>query len=134
MNRKKFSPSDYNKEAPFDDSCIKIFIIYEGLDKEPNYFQAFCETFLEIKKAYVHHVLESNSPVKGNMPINLLSRVLDFIDNPPKDLKFTPSVDDKFRFILDVDKHPKQQITDLKNYSDELIDSNLFISNFCFEV
>ena len=134
MNRKKYSLSDYNKEAPFDDSCIKLFIIYEGMDKEPNYFQAFCETFLEVKKAYVHHLLEINSPIKGNMPKNLLARAKDFIDNPPEYLRFTPSVDDKFRFVLDVDKHPEEQIIDLKNYSDTLLDSKLFISNFCFEI
>jgi hypothetical protein len=133
MNRKKYSLTDYNKEAPFDDSCIKLFIIYEGIDKEPNYFQAFCETFIEVKKANVHHVLESNSPIKGNMPKNLLTRAKDFIENPPEDLKFTPSVDDKFRFVLDVDKHPAQQTIDLKTYSDTLLDAKLYISDFCFE-
>lgn len=134
MQRRKYSFADYNKKEPFDDSCIKFFIIYEGSDKEPNYFQAFNEEFIEPKKAYIHHLLENESPVKGNMPKNLLERAKDFIENPPKDLKFTPSKTDRFRFVLDVDKHPKKQITDLKEYSETLIDSELFISNFCFEV
>jgi hypothetical protein len=134
MNRKKYSLDDYNKKEPFDDSCIKFFIIYEGADREPNYFEAFKNEFLEEKKAYMHHVLEKSSSIKGNMPINLIDRAKDFIKNPPKSLKFTPSDDDKFRFVIDVDKHPKKQIVDLKKYSDTLLDSNLFISNFCFEI
>lgn len=133
MNRRKYTLDDYNKNEPFDDSCIKFFIIYEGADKEPNYFEAFKNAFLEEKKAFIHHVLE-NSAVKGNMPKNLIDRAKDFIENPPKDLKFTPSEEDKFRFVIDVDKHPKQQIIDLKEYNDSLTDSGLFISNFCFEV
>ena len=134
MQRRKFKLDDYNKKEPFDDSCIKFFIIYEGIDKEPNYFEAFKEIFIEEKKAYIHHVLESESPIKGNMPKNLHERAFDFIENPPKELKFTPSKTDKFRFVLDVDKHPQEQITALKNYSDTLVDSALYISNFCFEV
>ncbi len=134
MNRKKYTLEDYNKKEPFDESCIKFFVIYEGITKEPNYFEAFNETFIEQKKAYIHHILESESPIKGNMPKNLLDRVVDFIENPPKDLRFTPSKTDRFRFVLDSDKHPKQQIESLKNYSDSLIDSILYISNFCFEV
>lgn len=134
MQRRKYSIADYNKSEPFDDSCIKFFIIYEGRETEPNYFEAFNEKFIEPKKAYIHHLLEKKSPVKGNMPKNLLERAKNFIENPPKDLKFTPSKTDRFRFVLDVDKHPKEQITDLKKYSDSLIDSELFISNFCFEV
>lgn len=134
MQRKKYSLADYNKSEPFDDSSIKFFIIYEGVDKEPNYFEAFKNTFLEEKKAYVHHVLESSTLIKGNMPKNLIDRAKDFIKNPPKDLKFTPSEEDKFRFVIDVDKHPKKQIEDLKKYSDSLLDSNLYISNFCFEI
>jgi hypothetical protein len=134
MLRKKYKLEDYNKKEPFDDSSVKFFIIYEGADKEPNYFEAFKNGFLEEKKAYVHHVLEDSSPIKGNMPKNLIERVKDFINNPPKDLKFTPSEEDKFRFVIDVDKHPEQQIIDLKEYNDTLLDSNLFISNYCFEV
>ncbi|MFC5682284.1 RloB family protein [Flavobacterium sp. MAHUQ-51] len=134
MQRRKYSLEDYNKKDPFDDSCIKFFILYEGIDKEPNYFQAFCDTFLEEKRVYVHHILETNSNIKGNMPKNLLDRVKDFLDNPPKDLKFTPSNEDKFRFVLDVDKHPKQQIVNLYEYCETLLDSNLYISNFCFEI
>lgn len=134
MNRKKYTFEDYNKKEPFDESCVKFFVIYEGTIKEPNYFEAFNETFIEQKKAYIHHILESESPIKGNMPKNLLDRVVDFIENPPKDLRFTPSKTDRFRFVLDIDKHPKEQIESLKNYSDSLVDSNLYISNFCFEV
>lgn len=134
MIRKKYSLNDYNKVDPFDDSCIKFFILYEGIDKEPNYFEAFSKKFLEPKKAYVHHVLENNSPIKGNMPINLKDRAYEFLTNPPKNLKFTPSKTDKLRFILDVDKHPIEQIKELKDFSDNLLDSNLFISNFCFEI
>lgn len=133
MNRRKFKIEDYNKKAPHKDAT-KYFIIYEGVDKEPNYFEAFCENFLEQKKAYVHHLLESNSSIKGNMPKNLIERVKDFILIPPKEIKFTPSLDDKFRFVLDVDKHPINQIEDLKEYSDSLKDSKLFISNYCFEI
>lgn len=133
MIRKKYTFDDYNKKEPFDDSCVKFFIIYEGVDREPNYFEAFKNNFLEEKKAFIHHILE-NSNVKGNMPKNLIDRVKDFIKNPPKNLKFTPSEEDKFRFVIDVDKHPLQQIIDLKEYNDTLLDSNLFISNFCFEI
>ncbi len=133
MNRRKYTLDDYNKKEPFDDSCVKFFIIYEGTDREPNYFEAFKNVFLEEKKAYVHHVLE-NSIVRGNMPKNLIDRAKDFIKNPPKDIKFTPSEEDKFRFVIDVDKHPIQQIINLKEYNDTLTDSGLYISNFCFEV
>lgn len=134
MLRRKYTLDDYNKSEPFDDSCIKIFIIYEGTVKEPNYFEAFNQAFIEIKKAYIHHLLDNESSVKGNMPKNLLERTKNFIDNPPEGLRFTPSITDKFRFVIDVDKHPLDQIADLKNYCDSLIDSKLFISNFCFEV
>lgn len=134
MQRKKYSLTDYNKSEPFDDSCVKFFIIYEGVDKEPNYFEAFKNEFLEDKKAYIHHVLENSTPIAGNMPKNLIERAKYFLKNPPKDLKFTPSTTDRFRFVLDVDRHPIKQIKDLKGYSDSLMDSKLFISNFCFEV
>ncbi|WP_395061802.1 RloB family protein [Flavobacterium sp.] len=134
MLRRKFKIDDYNKQDPFDDSCIKFFIVYEGSDREPNYFEAFKNVFLEEKKAYIHHVLEDSSSIKGNMPKNLINRAKEFIKNPPKNLKFTPSEEDKFRFVIDVDKHPKEQIIDLKEYSDTLLDSNIFISNFCFEI
>lgn len=134
MLRRKYNPQEYNKKNPVDDSNIKYFILYEGIDKEPNYFQFFNDVFLEEKRIYVHHILESNTPIKGNMPKNLHERAVDFIKNPPKNLKFTPSADDKFRFVLDVDKHPKKQIEDLKKYSDSLFDSKIFISNYCFEV
>lgn len=133
MNRRKYKLEDYNKVEAFEDAT-KIFIIYEGADKEPNYFQAFNETFLDSKKAYIHHILDGESGIIGNMPENLKQRVIAFLDNPPKDIKVTPTKEDKFRFVLDVDKHPIEQIIALKEYSDELFDSSLYISNYCFEI
>lgn len=133
MQRKKYSLADYNKKEAFEDAT-KFFIIYEGIDKEPNYFQAFNETFLDLRKAYVHHVLDGDGAVVGNMPENLKERVIAFLKNPPKDLKFTPSPDDKFRFVLDVDRHPQGQIIALEEYSQTLTDAQVFISNYCFEV
>lgn len=134
MQRRKYTPLEYNKKEPTDDSNIKYFILYEGIDKEPNYFQFFNETFLDNKRVYVHHILESNSPIKGNMPKNLLERAKDFISNPPEDIKFTPSETDKFRFVIDVDKHPQKQIEDLNNFSSNFVDSKVYISNYCFEI
>ncbi|MEL1246357.1 RloB family protein [Flavobacterium sp. DGU11] len=133
MLRRKYSLKDYNKLEAFKDAT-KFFIIYEGADKEPNYFQAFNDTFLDQKKAYIHHVLEVDTDIAGNMPENLRDRVIHFLKNPPKDLQVTPSKDDKFRFVLDVDKHPPAQILSLKEYSESLVDAHLYISNFCFEV
>jgi hypothetical protein len=133
MNRKKYSASDYNKAEAFQDAT-KFFIIYEGTVKEPNYFQGFNETFLDIKSAYVHHILEANTGIIGNTPLKLKERAEFFIKNPPADIKITPSNEDKFRFVLDVDKHPQIQIEELKNYCDNLFDANLYISNYCFEV
>lgn len=133
MNRKKYSASDYNKAEAFQDAT-KFFIIYEGTVKEPNYFQAFNETFLDKKSAYVHHILEANTGVIGNTPLKLKKRAEFFIKSPPADINITPSKDDKFRFILDVDKHPPIQIKELKTYCDSLFDANLYISNYCFEV
>lgn len=133
MNRKKYSASDYNKAEAFQDAT-KFFIIYEGTVKEPNYFQAFNETFLNKKSAYVHHILEANTGIIGNTPLKLKERAAFFIKNPPSDIKITPSKEDKFRFVLDVDKHPQIQIEELKNYCDSLFDANLYISNYCFEV
>ncbi|WP_374506032.1 RloB family protein [Flavobacterium sp.] len=133
MNRKKYSASDYNKAEAFQDAT-KFFIIYEGTVKEPNYFQAFNESFLNRKSAYVHHILEANTGIIGNTPLKLKERAELFIKNPPTDINITPSKEDKFRFILDVDKHPKIQIEELKTYCDSLFDANLYISNYCFEV
>ena len=133
MNRKKYSANDYNKAEAFQDAT-KFFVIYEGTVKEPNYFQAFNETFLDKKSAYVHHILETNTGIIGNTPLKLKERAEFFIKNPPVDIKITPSKEDKFRFVLDVDKHPPIQIEELKSYCDSLFDSNLFISNYCFEV
>ena len=133
MIRKKYALEDYNKKEAFHDAT-KIFIIYEGIDREPNYFQAFNDAFLDPKKAYVHHVLDGHSGIVGNMPINLKDRAKAFLANPPEDIKVTPSKEDKFRFVLDVDKHPLEQIQILKDFSDGLPDSSLFISNYCFEV
>ncbi|MGV3461537.1 MAG: RloB family protein [Flavobacterium sp.] len=133
MQRRKYSLNDYNKKDAFEDAT-KIFIIYEGTDKEPNYFQAFNESFLDAKKAYVHHILDGEAGVVGNMPENLKQRVISFLEEPPKDIKVTPTKEDKFRFVLDVDKHPAEQITALKEYSDSFVDSALYISNYCFEV
>ena len=133
MNRKKYTPSDYNKKAPFKDAT-KIFIIYEGTVKEPKYFEAFNDIFIDTQKSYVHHILDGDSGVIGNMPKNLKERAEKFIENPPKDIKVTPSLDDKYRFVLDVDKHPEEQIVALKSYCDSMEDSKLYISNYCFEV
>lgn len=49
-------------------------------------------------------------------------------------IRVTPSIDDKFRFVLDVDKHPRDQVDELKQFCDKLKDAGLFISNYCFEV
>ncbi|MEO8252919.1 MAG: RloB family protein [Flavobacterium sp.] len=133
MNRKKYSASDYNKAEAFKDAT-KFFIIYEGTVKEPNYFQAFNEKFLDKKSAYVHHVLEANTGIIGNTPLKLKERAEFFIKNPPADINITPSKEDKFRFVLDVDKHPLIQIEELKTYCGSLLDANLYISNYCFEV
>lgn len=133
MNRKKYSASDYNKAEAFQDAT-KYFIIYEGAVKEPNYFQAFNETFLDKKSAYVHHILEANTGIIGNTPLKLKERAEFFIKSPPSDIKITPSKEDKFRFVLDVDKHPIIQIEELKDFCNTLFDANLYISNYCFEV
>ncbi len=133
MNRKKYAYEDYNKAVAVKDAT-KYFIVYEGREKELNYFEAFNETFLDEKKAYVHHVLEKDTGVEGNTPLKLKERAEAFINNPPKYLKVTPANDDKFRFVLDVDKHPIEQIKELKCYCEGLNDGSLYISNFCFEV
>lgn len=133
MRRGKFKFEDYNKKDPSKDAT-KYFIIYEGEVKEPNYFQAFNEAYLDTKTAYIHHILENNSGIIGNTPLKLKERASTFISSPPENLKITPSHDDKFRFVLDVDKHPREHIQELKDYCDSLADANLYISNFCFEI
>jgi len=133
MLRRKFKIEDYNKNEPLKDAT-KYFIIYEGLVKEPNYFEAFNQSFLDKKSVYIHHILEFDTGIIGNTPLKLMERAEAFIKTPPKDIKVTPSIDDKYRFVLDVDKHPRDQIDELKIYCDELNNANLFISNFCFEV
>lgn len=133
MQRRKFKLEDYNKSEPSRDAT-KYFIIYEGAVKEPNYFEAFNTTFLDSKSGYIHHVLEKDTEVFGNTPLKLIERAEAFIKTPPAGIKVTPSADDKFRFVLDVDKHPKEQIYELKNFCESLKDSNLYISNYCFEV
>jgi len=133
MQRRKFKLEDYNKKAPSKDAT-KYFIIYEGAVKEPNYFEAFNKTFLDVKTAYIHHILENDTDVFGNTPLKLKERAESFIKTPPTGVKVTPSIDDKFRFVLDVDKHPLEHINELKEFCDNLNDANLFISNFCFEV
>ncbi|WP_394775541.1 RloB family protein [Flavobacterium sp.] len=133
MNRKKYSLGDYNKKQENQDAT-KFFIVYEGNVKEPNYFEAFNETFLDRKTAYIHHILENNTGVVGNTPLKLKERVESFIKNPPKDIKVTPTIEDKYRLVLDVDKHPDAQIIEVKNFCNQLGDAKLFISNYCFEV
>ena len=133
MNRKKYSLEDYNKKQG-DEDATKIFIVYEGNVKEPNYFEAFNETFLDQKTAYIHHILENNTGVVGNTPLKLKERVESFINNPPTDIKVTPTIEDKYRLVLDVDKHPNEQIIELKKFCEDLNDARLFISNYCFEV
>lgn len=133
MTRSKFKKEDYNKDEASKDAT-KYYIIYEGVDKEPNYFEAFNEAFLDKKTAYIHHVLEVDTGIFGSNPSKLKERAEEFIKNPPKDLKIKPQNDDKFRFVLDIDDHPKKQIEELKKYCDELPNANLYISNYCFEV
>jgi len=132
MRRKRYAIENYNKNEALKDAT-KYFVIYEG-KKEPRYFEAFNVSFLDEKSAYVHHILEESNGVVGNTPLKLKERAKAFIDNPPKSLRITPSVDDRFRFVLDVDRHPRDHIEELKTYCEALVDGDLFISNFCFEV
>ncbi|WP_324067294.1 MAG: RloB family protein [Flavobacterium sp.] len=131
MERKKFKIDDYNKREPFKDAT-KFFVVYEG-EKELNYFQLFNYLFLPPEKASIIHVLEKDTIV-GSQPKKLIERADFFIKNPPKDISVTPSEDDKFRFVLDVDQHPADQFNELYEYCNKLNDANLYISNICFEV
>jgi hypothetical protein len=133
MERKRFSLDDYNKKAAFEDAT-KFFIVYEAEKKELKYFETFNFLFFETKKATILHVLEKDTQVIGSQPKKLIERAKCFIENPPIDLKITPTEDDKFRFVLDVDEHPIEQFPELENYCKNLPDANIFISNFCFEV
>ncbi|MDV6167632.1 RloB family protein [Flavobacterium sp. DG1-102-2] len=133
MDRKRYSLADYNKkEASVD--ATKFFIIYEGELKEPKYFEAFNNNFLNPKTACILHVFESDTKIVGSQPKKLIERAVEFIENPPTGLKVTPTLEDKFRFVLDVDDHPTAQFDELKDYCRSLPDANLYISNYCFEV
>lgn len=133
MERKRYTLEDYNKKESFKDAT-KFFIVYEGEDKEPKYFGTFNNLFFEPKKASILHVFEKDTNVIGSQPNKLIERAKSFIENPPKDLPVTPSADDKFRFVLDVDQHPKEEYPELKQYCESLVDADLFISNYCFEI
>ncbi len=133
MERKRFNINDYNKREAFE-NATRFFIIYEGEDKEPKYFQTFNFLYFEPKKASILHVFQKDTNVIGSQPKKLIERAESFIKNPPSTLPITPSKDDKLRFVLDVDDHPIEQFLELENYCNNLPDANLFISNFCFEV
>jgi hypothetical protein len=132
MNRKRYTLDDYNKKESFEDAT-KFFIVYEG-EKELKYFGTFNNLFFEPKKASILHVLEKDTNVIGSQPKKLIERAKSFIENPPKNILVTPSSEDKFRFVLDVDEHPILEFSELKQYCESLFDANLFISNFCFEI
>lgn len=133
MERKRFKISDYNKKEVFEDAT-KFFIVYEASVKELEYFETFNYLFFEPKKATILHVLEKDTNIVGSQPKKLIERAASFIKNPPKNLKVTPTEEDKFRFVLDVDDHPIDQFSELENYCKSLQDASLYISNFCFEV
>lgn len=133
MIRKRHTIADYNKQEFFK-SSTRIFIIYEAEVKELEYFGTFNNLFLDPKKASILHVLEKDTNVFGSQPKKLIERAKAFIQSPPQDLPVTPNEFDKFRFVLDVDKHPTYQFTDLKKYCKSLKDADLFISNINFEV
>ncbi|KLT69440.1 RloB family protein [Flavobacterium sp. ABG] len=133
MERKRYTLDDYNKKESFKDAT-RFFIVYEGEDKEPKYFGTFNNIHLEPKKASILHVFEKDTKIKGSQPKKLIERAKSFIENPPKSLSVTPSPEDKFRFVLDVDQHPKEEFPELKEYCSSLLDANLFISNYCFEI
>ena len=133
MDRKRYTLDDYNKKESFLDAT-RFFIVYEGEDKEPKYFGTFNNLFFQPKKASILHVFEKDTNVIGSQPKKLIERAKSFIENPPKSLSVTPSADDKFRFVLDVDQHPKAEFPELKEYCESLVDADLFISNYCFEI
>ncbi|AOW08884.1 RloB family protein [Flavobacterium gilvum] len=133
MDRKRYTLDDYNKKESFLDAT-RFFIVYEGEDKEPKYFGTFNNLFFEPKKASILHVFEKDTNVIGSQPKKLIERAKSFIENPPNYLPVTPSAEDKFRFVLDVDQHPKEEYPELKQYCESLIDADLFISNYCFEI
>lgn len=133
MGRRKFKYEDYNKSEPYADAT-KYFIVYEGKVKEPNYFEAFNEKFIDKSKAFICHILEEDTGVIGNTPLKLKERAEKFISNPPSNIKVTPYKDDKIRFVIDVDKHGEDKLNELIDYSERLEDAMVFISNYCFEV
>lgn len=133
MNRRRHTLADYNKQESFKSSA-RFFIVYEAEVKELKYFGTFNNLFLDPKKASILHVLEKDTKVVGSQPKKLIERAKAFIQTPPQYLPVTPNEFDRFRFVLDVDKHPKDQFTDLKKYCKSLEDADLFISNINFEV
>ena len=133
MTRRKYKYNDYNKSAPIADAT-KYFIIYEGKSKEPNYFEAFNKAFIDPNKAFVCHVLEEDTGVEGNTPLKLKERAQAFINKPPSNIQVTPAFDDKFRFVLDVDKHNPKHLNELNDFCKSLNNGKTFVSNFCFEV
>lgn len=133
MNRVRHKLSDYNKREAFKDAT-KFFIIYEGEKKEPTYFGAFNQFYLNPQNACILHVFEKDTNVVGSQPRKLIERAKTFIADPPKSLSTTPSPDDKYRFVLDVDHHQNDQFQELKDFCESLFDADLFISNYCFEV
>jgi hypothetical protein len=133
MSRRKYSYNDYNKSKPRREAT-KYFIIYEGKSKEPNYFEAFNEKFIDNKLAYVCHVLEEDTGVIGNTPLKLIERAEKFLKEPPVNIKVTPAKDDRFRFVIDVDRHPSNHLKELKAYCTTLDNGEVYISNFCFEI
>ena len=133
MKRKRFTLLDYNKQDAFEDAT-RFFIVYEGEVKEPKYFQTLNSSFFEPKKASIIHVLEKDTNVIGSQPKKLIERAKSFIKNPPKDLPITPSADDRYRFVLDVDDHDVDEFFELKIYCEKMVDAHLFISNINFEV
>jgi RloB-like protein len=133
MIRKGHKLEDYNKVDTNKDAT-KFFLIYEGSKREPIYFGFFNAKYLNPKTACILHVFENDTDVVGSQPKKLIERAKAFIDNPPKNLATTPSPEDKFRFVLDVDNHPIEQFGELKAYCESLSDGNLYISNYCFEV
>jgi hypothetical protein len=131
MNRRTFRAIDYNKK-PTSKEETQIFIIYEGEDKEPRYFESFNKLYLQGRKVIIHHILEKSTIVNGTQPRKLIERVEEFKNNPPNNLFLSEG--DKIRFVLDKDEHPEEQFVELIKYCESLTDANLFISNYCFEV
>ncbi|MFV8333259.1 RloB family protein [Flavobacterium sp. GSP14] len=131
MNRKRYTLADYNKNEATEDE-IQFFIVYEGEIKEPKYFETFNNEFSTGRRACIFHILEKDTNILGSQPKKLVERVKEFKKNTPNNLFISDY--DKIRFVLDVDTHPTEQYPELKKYCESLIDAELFISNYCFEV